>query len=57
MTSSVVSLEKCGRAVFKIVSFANDFEIIKKWDYPNCQIVAVISLSIKKRVEIILKSF
>ena len=53
----MASLEKCGRAVFKIVSFANDFEIIKKWDYPNCQIVAVISLSIKKRVEIILKSF
>ena len=40
------SLEKCGRTVFEIVSSTDDFEIIKKWDYPSCQIVTVISLSI-----------
>ena len=39
------SLEKCDRTVFEIVSSTDDFEI-KKWDYPSCQIVTVISLSI-----------
>ena len=41
-----MSLEKCGRTVFEIVSSTDDFDTIKKWDYPSCLIVTVISLSI-----------
>ena len=43
---ATVSLEKCGRTVFEIVSSTDDFGIIKKWDQPSCLIVTVISLSI-----------
>ena len=31
------SLGKCGRAVFEIISPTDNFETIKKWDFPCCQ--------------------
>ena len=39
------SLEKCGRKVFRNCFTYCGFWDIKKWDFPSCQIVTVVSLS------------